>query len=97
MFAVLVVDYFFFDGARRWNLAEHAPARWAMLVPWIVGFAVYQLVYPGEVSWWTSMWGHIASWLHFSVQTWMSASLLSFAAAAVLTVFVRLVGRRVST
>ncbi len=97
MFAVLVVDYFFFDGARRWNLAEHAPARWAMLVPWIVGFAVYQLVYPGEVSWWKSMWGHIASWLHFSVQTWMSASLLSFAAAAVLTVFVRLVGRRVST
>ncbi len=97
MFAVLVVDYFFFDGARRWDLAEHAPARWAMLVPWIVGFAVYQLVYPGEVSWWKSMWGHIASWLHFSVQTWMSASLLSFAAAAVLTVFVRLVGRRVST
>jgi hypothetical protein len=61
-----------------------------MLVPWFAGFVVYQLIYPGGVSWWATMWGHIASWLHFTVQTWMSASLLSFVVAAVLTFATRL-------
>jgi len=90
LFAVLVVDYFLFDGAHRWNLAENSPARWEMVVPWVAGFAVYQLIYPGGVSWWADAWAHIASWLHFTAQTWMSASLLSFVAAALLTVIVRL-------
>lgn len=94
LFAVLVVDYFAFGGAARWNLSEYAPARWPMLVPWLAGFVVYQLIYPGSVSWWATMWGHIASWLHFTVQTWMSASLLSFVVAAVLTVALRAVVRR---
>ena len=97
LFAVLVVDYFFFGGAQRWNLDERAPARWAMLLPWAVGFVLYQLIYPGGVSWWASMWGHVATWLHFSVQTWMSASLLSFVAAAFITVLVRFATRRVPT
>jgi len=93
MFAVLVVDYFAFDGARSWDLSESAPARWLMLLPWLAGFVVYQLIYPGGVSWWATMWGHVASWLHFTVQTWMSASLLSFVTAAVLTVVLRMVVR----
>jgi nucleobase:cation symporter-1, NCS1 family len=94
LFAVLVVDYFGFGGARSWDLSQHAPARWSMLVPWITGFVVYQLIYPGGVSWWATMWGDIARDIHFTVQTWMSASLLSFLAAAALTVVVRLADRR---
>jgi NCS1 family nucleobase:cation symporter-1 len=94
LFAVLVVDYFAFGGARSWDLTQHAPARWSMLVPWVTGFVVYQLIYPGGVSWWATMWQHIALDIHFTVQTWMSASLLSFLAAAALTVVVRLVDRR---
>lgn len=93
LFAVLVVDYFVFDGARRWNLAENSPARWEMVVPWALGFVMYQLIYPGDIAWWATMWAHVASWLHFTVQTWMSASLLSFVAAAALTVVVRLAVR----
>jgi putative hydroxymethylpyrimidine transporter CytX len=94
LFAVLVVDYFVFGGARSWDLTQHAPARWSMLVPWVTGFVVYQLIYPGGVSWWSTMWKHIAHDIHFRVQTWMSASLLSFLAAAALTVVVRLAARR---
>jgi NCS1 family nucleobase:cation symporter-1 len=94
LFAVLVVDYFAFGGARSWDLTQHAPARWSMLVPWVTGFVVYQLIYPGGVSWWATMWQHIALDIHFTVQTWMSASLLSFLAAAALTVVVRLADRR---
>jgi nucleobase:cation symporter-1, NCS1 family len=93
LFAVLVVDYFAFGGAHRWDVSQDAPSRWAMLVPWVVGFVVYQLIYPGGVSWWATMWGHVASWLHFTPQTWMSASLLSFVVAAVLTVPARLATR----
>jgi purine-cytosine permease-like protein len=94
MFAVLVVDYFAFGGATKWDLSEHAPARWLMLIPWLAGFVVYQLIYPGGVSWWATMWGDIANWLDFTVQTWMSASLLSFVVAAVLTFALRLAIRR---
>jgi NCS1 family nucleobase:cation symporter-1 len=90
MFAVLVVDYFLFRGVRDWDLSESAPARWSMLVPWLVGFVIYQLIYPGGISWWATMWGHVASAIHFSYQTWMSASLLSFVAAALVTVAVEL-------
>jgi putative hydroxymethylpyrimidine transporter CytX len=97
MFAVLVVDYFAFGGATNWDLSEHAPARWLMLIPWLGGFVVYQLIYPGGVSWWATMWGDIANWLDFTVQTWMSASLLSFVVAAVLTFALRLAVRRPET
>jgi nucleobase:cation symporter-1, NCS1 family len=85
LFAVLVVDYFALGGARRWDLSQQAPSRWIMLAPWLVGFVTYQLIYPGGVSWWASMWEHVAGWLHFTVQTWMSASVMSFVVAALVT------------
>jgi putative hydroxymethylpyrimidine transporter CytX len=97
LFGVFVVDYFGFGGARSWDLSERAPARWVMLLPWLAGFVVYQLIYPGDVSWWASIWQHAASWLHFEAATWMSASVLSFVAAAAVTAIIRLVagaGRR---
>ena len=46
------------------------------------------------------MWGHVAAWLHFTPQTWMSASLLSFVVAALATLVLgagRLSGRHSDT
>jgi NCS1 family nucleobase:cation symporter-1 len=94
LFGVLIVDYFALQGHRRWDLAEHAPSRWLMLLPWIAGFCVYQLINPGVIPRWAGFWGRVARDIHFTPQTWMSASLLSFVAAAVLTVAVRLADRR---
>jgi nucleobase:cation symporter-1, NCS1 family len=84
--AVFTVDYFVLGRRRPWNVSNSAPARGLMLVPWLLGFVVYQLINPGDVGWWTRQWTHVASWLHFTPQDWMSASLLSFAVAAVATV-----------
>ncbi len=84
--AVFVIDYFVLRRRRTWDVSDTAPARWAMLVPWLLGFVVYQLINPGELGWWTRQWGRIDSWLHFTPTDWMSASLLSFAVAAIATV-----------
>jgi purine-cytosine permease-like protein len=85
--AVLLVDYFI-NRRRRWDVTEDAPPRWPMLIPWILGMATYQLINPGYVGWWVRRWTTVQGWLHFRPQTWMSASLLSFAVAAVLALAV---------
>lgn len=98
MFAVLVVDYFGFAGRRTWDLSPLARPRWLMLAPWAVGFGVYQLINPGQVSWWARAWRSLASSIGLTVRPWMSASLFSFALAAASTVLVhaaaRAAGRR---
>jgi NCS1 family nucleobase:cation symporter-1 len=92
--AVLIVDFFALRGTRGWDVSEAAPSRWTMLVPWAVGFCTYQLINPGQMTWWTHAWAHVNGWLHFTAQSWMSASIASFAVAAVLTVAVSLLSRR---
>ena len=82
--AVLLVDYFL-GRRRRWDVSEDAPARPWMLVPWILGVVTYQLINPGYVGWWVHRWTTVQGWVHFTPQTWMSASVLSFAVASVLT------------
>jgi purine-cytosine permease-like protein len=94
MFAVFAVDYYGFDGRRHWDFSQRSPARWAMVVPWLLGFAAYQLVNPGSIQTWVGWWSHVDGWLHFTPQSWMSASALSFAVAAVATVPVSLLSRR---
>src|SRR3954454_16368336 len=90
--ACLVVDYFV--GRRRhWDVTEQAPARPLMVLPWAAGVVVYQLVNPGYIGWWVDRWASVQSWLHFTPQTWMSASVLSFAVAALLTLPITLAGR----
>jgi nucleobase:cation symporter-1, NCS1 family len=84
LLGVLAVDYFLIS-RRQWDLTEAAPTRWLMLVPWALGFAAYQLVNPGYVHWWRRMWVHIDSGLGFTPATWMSASLISFAVSALVT------------
>jgi NCS1 family nucleobase:cation symporter-1 len=91
--AVLIVDYFL--GRRAaWDIGEDAPARWSMVVPWVLGVLVYQVVNPGYVGWWVNRWATVQGWLHFTPQTWMSASVLSFVAAALLTLPFTLASRR---
>src|SRR3954464_13796872 len=91
--ACLLVDYFV--GRRRhWDVTEQAPSRPLMVLPWVAGIVVYQLVNPGYVGWWVDRWATVQSWLHFTPQTWMSASVLSFAVAALLTLPITLTSRR---
>src|SRR3954466_6026776 len=90
--ACLLVDYFV--GRRRhWDVTEQAPSRTLMVLPWVAGIVVYQLVNPGYVGWWVDRWATVQSWLHFTPQTWMSASVLSFAVAGLLTLPITLTSR----
>lgn len=89
MFAVLVVDCYAFSGRRGWDLTSTARPRWVMLAPWAAGFVTYQLIYPGQVSWWAAAWGELGHVIGFTTQPWMSASLLSFVVAAAATALLR--------
>ncbi|HEX6522811.1 MAG TPA: cytosine permease [Streptosporangiaceae bacterium] len=91
--AVLVVDFFVISRG-RWDLSAGARARWLMLVPWALGFVMYQLVNPGSVAWWASAWASFARSIHFSTQPWMSASILSFVVAGVATLLFGWLARR---
>jgi putative hydroxymethylpyrimidine transporter CytX len=88
MFAVFVVDYFVLAGHRGWDTSPSARPRWRMLLPWALGFAMYQLVYAPAVLGWDTAWQHVRDAIHFTWQSWMSASVLSFAVAAVATLLV---------
>ena len=94
LLGVFLVDYYAFGGRRRWNTSADAPGRPLMLLPWLAGFAMYQLISPGELGWWSRMWHDVAGTLHFTAPSWMSASLTSFLTAVVLTAVVDGVTRR---
>jgi len=90
MSAVLITDYFLVSGrhgfsGQHWDLSAAARSRWLMLVPWAAGFVTYQLINPGYVSWWVSAWTSFGRGIGFTPASWMSASILSFAVAAVIT------------
>jgi putative hydroxymethylpyrimidine transporter CytX len=86
LFAVFIVDYYVLR-RRRWDTSETAPGRWLMLVPWLVGFVTYQLIYPGHVGWWERWWRARQADL-FTPPTWLGATITSFAVAALATVVV---------
>ena len=94
MFAVFVVDYFLFSGHRTWDTSSTARPRWLMLLPWALGFAMYQLVYSPDVLGWDTAWQHVRDAIGFTWQSWMSASVLAFVVAAVATLPISLVARR---
>lgn len=86
LLAVLAVDYFFGAGRYGWNLSADAPSRRLMLLPWVLGFAVYQFIAPTAVaSWWTGFWTSAQDALHFTPQEWTSASLFAFLVPALVT------------
>ncbi|MFI6154165.1 purine-cytosine permease family protein [Kitasatospora sp. NPDC051170] len=86
LLAVLAVDYFLGAGRHGWNLSADAPSRWLMLLPWLLGFAVYQFIAPTQVAdWWTDFWTSARETLHFTPQEWTSASLAAFLVPALVT------------
>jgi putative hydroxymethylpyrimidine transporter CytX len=84
LFAVAITDFFLVSRG-MWDLSASAPIRWWPAVPWVLGFVTYQLVNPGAVTWWASMWSSVRDAVGFAPASWMSASLLSFGVAAVAT------------
>ena len=95
--AVLIADYFAGYLAvprRHWDLSSAARSRWVMLLPWAAGFVVYQLINPGYVSWWASLWTSFGRAIGFTPAGWMSASILSFAAAGILALLAGGLARR---
>ena len=84
MFAVLAVDFFLLSRG-RWDVSATARSRWLMLLPWAAGFVTYQLINPGYLSWWVSAWAWVRRLIGFTPASWMSASICSFAVAALLT------------
>jgi putative hydroxymethylpyrimidine transporter CytX len=95
LFATFAIDYFVLR-RRHWDVGEDAPGRWEMVLPWAAGFVTYQLINPGLVGWWSRWWIARQADLGFTPSSWMSATLLSFAVAAVLTLVVGTVRRRTS-
>jgi nucleobase:cation symporter-1, NCS1 family len=91
LFATFAVDYFVVQ-RRRWDVSDRARPRWAMLVPWLAGFVTYQLINPGGVGWWSRFWGD-GPYDAFFDWTWASASILSFAVAAVLAYVIGMASR----
>jgi nucleobase:cation symporter-1, NCS1 family len=94
LFAAFVVDYHVVQ-RRRWDVSEHAPARWALLVPWLAGFVAYQLINPGLVTSWQRFWTARQDDLGFTPPSWTSASVVSFVVAAALTLLVGRIRPRV--
>ena len=87
LFAVLVVDFFVLSRG-GWDLSTRAPSRWAMVVPWALGFVVYQLINPGSLSWWVAAWNWFAQHIGFTPAGWMSASICSFVVAGAATLLI---------
>jgi putative hydroxymethylpyrimidine transporter CytX len=91
LFGVFVVDFFVLHRG-RWDLRGRRWA-WAMVVPWALGFVAYQLINPGYISWWVTGWAQVSQFIGFRAETWMSASICSFAVAAAATAAVLPVAR----
>jgi NCS1 family nucleobase:cation symporter-1 len=81
MSAVFIVDFYVLSRG-RWDPSIHARRRFAMFAPWALGFVAYQLINPGYISWWVSMWTHLGRLVDFRAPSWMSASISSFVVAA---------------
>ncbi|MFC4054743.1 purine-cytosine permease family protein [Actinomadura syzygii] len=96
MLGVLAADFFLGRRHRTdgWDVSRTAPSRWSMIAAWAAGFAVYQLINPGTVGRWAGFWRDVQDALHFTAQSWMSASLLSFLVAGLAALLAgRLTGR----
>jgi len=93
LFGVVFADWYLLSGRHRWDLSEHSPARPLLLLPWVLGFLAYQMIYPGGVSAWARLWGRVDDAVGFVAQPWMSASVVSFVVAVLVTLAVGRVSR----
>ena len=94
LLGVFLVDYYLFAGRRRWNTRADAPARPLMLLPWAAGFVAYEIISPGTLGAWSTMWRRLGESVGFTAPSWMSASLGAFLVAALVTAVIEFAGRR---
>lgn len=89
LFGVLVGDYFVLRRGRYQTddlYGERAGrVRLLNVLAWLVGFAAYNWINPGFVSWWTSIVKHTLGHLPHA-PSWAGASLTSFVVSLALTV-----------
>ncbi|WP_042383146.1 purine-cytosine permease family protein [Streptacidiphilus melanogenes] len=87
LLAVLAVDFFLGRGKDGWDMSEQAPTRWLMLLPWALGFVLYELINPATLpyTWWTDLWTNLQKFTHIHPTSWTSASLFSFLIAGGVT------------
>jgi putative hydroxymethylpyrimidine transporter CytX len=84
LFAVFLTEYYVVR-RRTWNVSEDAPTRPLLLLPWLAGFATYQLVAPtyiGKWQGWQTWWFARQDDLGFTPPSWMGATIASFIVAA---------------
>ncbi|MGN6605437.1 MAG: purine-cytosine permease family protein [Jatrophihabitans sp.] len=84
LLGVFVVDWYVLS-RRRWDLGADTGTRWGNLLAWVAGFVVYQAVNPGVMVPWSSWWHDLDDAVGFTPASWMSASILSCAVAALVT------------
>ena len=88
LFCALLASYWTRRGrGEAWDTSTAAPGRPVMLVPWVVGACVYQLIQPGSLGWWSKWWLEAQQAIGIDVVAkWLSASVLSGLVAAGLAV-----------
>ena len=73
LFAVAAVDFFAVSG-QRWDVSDRARLRIVPVIAWACGFVAYQLVYPGGVAGWASLWAGINAAIGFTAPGWLGSS-----------------------
>ncbi len=73
LFAVAAVDFFAVSG-QRWDVSDRARLRIVPVIAWACGFVAYQLVYPGSVAGWASLWAGINAAIGFTAPGWLGSS-----------------------
>jgi NCS1 family nucleobase:cation symporter-1 len=69
---------------RGWDTSDTAVLRPGMLVAWLVGFVVYQVINPGSIAHWSDFWTSAGTGLHTLGHPWLSASIASFVVAVLI-------------
>jgi len=67
-----------------WDLTEQARTRPGLLLAWLAGFVLYQLINPGYLAYWSGFWTRLGTDLHVLGHAWLSASISAFAVSLVL-------------
>ncbi len=73
LFAVAAVDFFAVSG-QRWDVSDRARLRIVPVIAWACGFVAYQLVYPGSVAGWASLWAGVNAAIGFTAPGWLGSS-----------------------
>ncbi|SDB89192.1 putative hydroxymethylpyrimidine transporter CytX [Raineyella antarctica] len=73
LFTVAVVDFALIRRG-QWDVSDRAPFRWVPVVAWLAGFVAYQLIYPGDIPGWSSLWAGLAAGLGFVAPSWLGSS-----------------------